>query len=140
MAGSLPPRKKQKTHGTNSTHTLKAVADLEKRLTEALSSNASLNPIADLLNTVSTAADAEVTLKAMFALYRVFTLVIQKGILSSTPEEDADRKAVRLWTSSKLDAFTSVLCDLLSSSEKTLRVGVSIRHHATARSSHGTQF
>lgn len=125
MAGSLPPRKKQKVHTAISTHTLKSVADLEKRITEALSSNASLNPIVDLLNTVSTASDAEVTLKAMFALYRVFTLVIQKGILSSVPDEDADRKAVRLWTSSKLDAFTSVLCDLLSSSEKTLRVGVS---------------
>ncbi|THH00387.1 hypothetical protein EW145_g7089 [Phellinidium pouzarii] len=128
-SSSLRPSKRQKTgisSSASASSPLKAIVALEVSVASALAANASLNPLVDLLH-IATArpdadADAEITLKAVFALYRLFTLVSKKGILSSAVNEDNDRKVVRAWVASRFDAFTELLCALLKDEEKTLRI------------------
>ncbi|KAL5522419.1 hypothetical protein ACEPAG_8435 [Sanghuangporus baumii] len=127
---SLPPTKKrkpsekvsgQKVSGQQN-KTLKTIVDLEKSVAAALESNSSLNPLADLLHIASSTHDADVTLKAVFALYRLFTLIVNNGILDFSDDEDTGRRTVRSWVLARLDAFTDLLCRFLQNEEKTLRV------------------
>ncbi|KAH8106522.1 CBF-domain-containing protein [Phellopilus nigrolimitatus] len=108
-----PPSKKQKTGSSSA----------KAELTAALASNASLNPLADLLHIASSTSDPNVALKAIFALYRLFTLCAQKGLLSAgaNAQQQPARKAVRAWVAARLDAFADLLCALLKDDEKTLR-------------------
>lgn len=124
-ASSLPPSKKLKTvsaaNGTSKSDS-QAVEELEKAITAALANNASLNPLADLLHIASSSSDADIVLKAIFALYRLFTIASQKGILTAHEKEESGRRTVRAWVAARLDAFANLLCELLQDEEKTLRV------------------
>ncbi|KAL5523346.1 NOC4 [Sanghuangporus sanghuang] len=126
MSSSLPPSKKRKTSekvGGSQSETLKTVVDLEKSVAAALESNSSLNPLADLLHFASSTHDADVTLKAVFALYRLLTLIVKNGILDFTDDEDSgSRRTVRAWVLARLDAFADLLCRFLQDEEKTLQV------------------
>ena len=126
---SLPhPTKKRKTNSGKAenvtTLSVKSIADLEKHVAEALQSNASLNPLADLVYAAISSPrvdDTELCLKAVFACYRSFVLVIQKGLLNQSYGNreneadgsgagvagDADRKAVRSWVSGKRKIWLS---------------------------------
>ena len=127
-----PPNKKQKVSKSSkkaesSKNASQKVAELEKLISEALSGNASLNPLADLLQIASSAEDDAATVKAIFALYRSFTLIFQKGILNRLDKgvdegAKSGRKAVRTWVTARLDAFTELLCELLQDEDKTIRV------------------
>ncbi|EJC98214.1 CBF-domain-containing protein [Fomitiporia mediterranea MF3/22] len=117
--------RKRKSSANGSRHdgsTAKSIKDLEDAVSAALTSNASLNPLSDLLKTAASPEDSDVALKAMFALYRLFILISQKGILSAQDDEDAGRKTVRAWIIARLDSFTDLLCGLLQYEEKTLRL------------------
>ena len=75
----------------------------------------------------------EVLVKAMFALYRSFVLVSQKGVLGNPrrdsvrdgeveEEEEKGRKMVKSWVLARLDVFTELLAGLLQDENKTIRV------------------
>lgn len=135
VAGSSLPRstKKIKTavsvNGeSSSTSGSQRVAQLETTVSEALETNGSLNSLADLLQIAVSSDDVEIVVKSIFALYRSFTLVLRKGVLSSVREEDGTgndvtgRRAVRTWMVARLDAFTDLLCGLLQDDNSTIRV------------------
>ncbi|KAL5480712.1 NOC4 [Sanghuangporus weigelae] len=122
---SLPPSKKRKTSekvNGQQNKTLKNIDDLEKSVAAALESSTSLNPLADLLHIASSTNDADVALKAVFALYRLFTLITKSGVLILPDDEDNGRRTVRAWVLARLDAFADLLCLFLQDEEKTLRM------------------
>ncbi|KAI5117740.1 hypothetical protein M0805_004929 [Coniferiporia weirii] len=125
-SSSLPPSKKQKTGASSyaSSSPLQTITALESSVSAALDANASLNPLADLLHIAVAPPDedVEVALKAIFALYRLFTLISQKGILIVSADESGDRKLVRTWIVARLGAFVELLCALLNDEDKTLRI------------------
>lgn len=116
VAFSLPPAKKRKTAHAAS------IQRLEEALTSALSKSASLNPLADLTSLVNTLTDSQDLHKAIYALYRVFVLIIGSGRLCGGPEEGEEAKVVRSWINERLAEYTSVLCRCLRHAQKGIRV------------------
>jgi hypothetical protein len=110
---SLPLRKTE-------TDLSKTISDLEKSLIEAVTTNASLNRLLDLVNLLERPADAHGTSKAIYALYRVFTVIIATGKL--TIPGGGDAKLVRTWIWDRLNSYVDFLASLLKDEEKSLRV------------------
>jgi U3 small nucleolar RNA-associated protein 19 len=97
------------------------IKELENRLTESISSNASLNSLADLISLAGSLDDPRSVLKAIYASYRVFVLLISKGCLANPTDEQ--KKIVRAWILERLDEYVHFLCGLLQDEESLLRVG-----------------
>lgn len=119
---SLPASKRRKVERTSGLATVEDVSELERSVSDALVETASLNPLADLLDVATSRAEADIVLKAIFALYRLFVQILQKNLLEPGSSDDNGRKAVRTWLTGKLDAFVDLLCTLLAHEEKALRV------------------
>jgi U3 small nucleolar RNA-associated protein 19 len=96
------------------------IKELENKLTEAISSNASLNPLADLIALAASLHEPHSVLKAVYACYRVFVLLISRGCLENFTDEQA--KVVRTWIFERLDEFVRFLCGLFQDEESLLRV------------------
>ncbi|KAJ8516405.1 hypothetical protein ONZ45_g6274 [Pleurotus djamor] len=109
-----PPHKKRKI--TKSGPEIKA---LETELTAALEANGSLNSVVDLLDIAHASLEPQETSKAIYALYRVFVLIIAGGKLDVGGDEDA--KVVKTWLWDKLNKFVGLLTCLLKDEEKMLR-------------------
>jgi U3 small nucleolar RNA-associated protein 19 len=92
-----------------------SIHDLESTLTAALKSNGSLNPLADLVDMTLKTTSASDTHKAIYALYRVFVLIISGGRLSTS------ESVVKAWLWQRLNAYVDFLVGLLQDEEKQLR-------------------
>jgi U3 small nucleolar RNA-associated protein 19 len=99
---------------------LQDVKVLEDKLTESIAENASLNLLADLTALAASLDDPHSVLKAIYACYRVFVLLISKGCLSNPTDEQAI--IVRTWIFERLDEYVRLLCGLLQDEESLLRV------------------
>ena len=96
------------------------IKELEDNITDSISSNASLNCLADLISLTGSLHNPQSALKAIYACYRVFVLLISKGCLeNSTSEEE---KLVRVWILERLDEYVRFLTGLLKDEESLLRV------------------
>ncbi|KAH9975372.1 CBF/Mak21 family-domain-containing protein [Lactifluus volemus] len=93
---------------------------LEDRLIESIFANTSLNPLADLTSLAASLDHPRLVLKAIYAVYRVFVLVISKGYLENSTDEQV--KVVRTWLFDRLDEYTRFLCGLLNDDESLLRI------------------
>lgn len=131
-APSLPPPSKKRKIQKESEF-VKSTQRLEEQLTSAAAANTSLNPLADLLDLAFTAGDAQDTSKAIYALYRVFVVIITGGKLGAGGDEAA--KVVKAWLWDRLNSYVDFLCGLLKDEEKLLRVFASF---AVLVSTYGT--
>ncbi|KAK0199243.1 CBF/Mak21 family-domain-containing protein [Desarmillaria ectypa] len=113
-----PPSKKRKL--SNDSKVLQSIQDTEQQLTRAVSNNGSLNPLADLLDLACSRKDSQEVSKGIYALYRVFVLVISNGKLSAASDESA--KIVKAWLWDRLNEYVDFLVGLLKDEEKSLRV------------------
>ncbi|KAA1472374.1 CBF-domain-containing protein [Dentipellis sp. KUC8613] len=95
------------------------VGRLESTITDAIATNASLNPLTDLLHLASTSPDAGIVHRCIYALYRLFVSLIDKGALQ--PQNEEGSKVVRQWILERLDEFSSLLHSLLRDEESSLR-------------------
>ncbi|KAJ8473364.1 hypothetical protein ONZ51_g7916 [Trametes cubensis] len=116
---SLPSSSKKRK--TREDDTVRTIQDLEKQLTAAVSSGSSLNPLADLLDIALEAEAAAQVSKAIYALYRVFVVIISRGLLSG-PDASEEAKAVRTWLLDRLHAFVDFLSGLLKDEEPSLKI------------------
>lgn len=122
------PSKKRKLSATKGI-TSKTIAALESQLTSAVlpdsnsNSTTTLNPLVDLytvaLNVGISAAD---TLKAIWALYRVWVVVIDSGKMRGGKSEDENVQVVKAWLWERLNEYVDLLCGSLKDEEKVLRV------------------
>lgn len=115
---SLPPpnkkRRVQKESGS--------IQRLEEELTHAATSNGSLNPLADLLDAALTTSNPQDTSKAIYALYRVFVVIISNDKLALDGDDAA--KVVKAWIWERLNTYVEFLGGLLRDDEKILRVSL----------------
>ena len=115
---SLPSDHRKRKHGddgdeNNATETIHS---LEKQLTEAVASKSSLNPLADLLDIAYNSSNAHLLSKAVWALYRVFVVIIKDGaFFHAAGSEEA--RVVRSWLQEKLNAYVNLLVSLLQDEE-----------------------
>jgi U3 small nucleolar RNA-associated protein 19 len=96
------------------------INELENELKESISSNASLNPLADLTSLAASLDEPHSVLKAIYACYRVFVLLISKGHLMNPTDEQTN--VVRTWIFERLDEYVRFFCGLLQDEESLLRV------------------
>ncbi|KAI0781283.1 CBF-domain-containing protein [Trametes elegans] len=116
---SLSSSKKRKTREADGT--VRTIQDLEKQLNAAVSTGSSLNPLADLLDLALEAESSVQISKAIYALYRVFVLIITRGLLSG-PDASEEAKAVRTWLLDRLHSFVDLLTGTLKDEEPSLRI------------------
>lgn len=96
------------------------IQQLENEITSAVANNASLNLLTDLLRLLFSLEDPLGSSKAIYALYRVFVIIITNGKLVFSGNNDA--KVVKDWIWEKLSKYTDFLGSLLQDEEKFLRV------------------
>ncbi|KAK0223868.1 CBF/Mak21 family-domain-containing protein [Armillaria fumosa] len=113
-----PPSKKRKLN--NDSKALQTIQETEQQLTRAVANNGSLNPLADLLHLTCSRKDSQEVSKGIYALYRIFVLVISNGKLSVAGDESA--KTVKAWLWDRLNKYVDFLAGLLKDEEKSLRV------------------
>ncbi|KAJ7714208.1 hypothetical protein B0H16DRAFT_1742790 [Mycena metata] len=135
-----PPSKKRKIH--KDSEFTKSIQRLEEQLTSAAAANTSLNPLADLLELAFAADDAQDTSKAIYALYRVFIILITGGKLN--PGVDEATKVVKAWIWDRLNSYVDFLCGLLKDEEKLLRISAlqilfSLQKHLSTAASSESQ-
>lgn len=114
-----PPSKKRKIQRVDHAQTIKK---LEEELTTAVAKNSSLNPLADLLSLAYNVEDPHDTSKAIYALYRVFVVIITNNKLGLGGDEAA--KVVKAWIWERLQSYADFLGSLLQDEEKFLRVSL----------------
>ncbi|KAF9810195.1 hypothetical protein IEO21_07080 [Rhodonia placenta] len=114
---SLPSKKRKSTNDA----VLPRIRELETLLTAAVSNNASLNALADLLDVALDLEDASHLCKAIYALYRVFVLIIYNGLLTARHSADENSRAVHAWLVERLNAYITLLCGLLKDTDSTLK-------------------
>ena len=101
------------------------VARIEHEVTVALNESTSLNPLADLVLLLHSASDPLVSHKAIYAIYRLFVLVISSGRLKAETDQADEVKAVRAWLLGKLEDYIDLLCGFLKDDQGPLRVCLS---------------
>ena len=101
---------------------LKKIVKLEEDLTTAIQDGSSLNALAALLTAAKRSIDHPQRLhKALYALYRVFSLLIaEQRFHSARPSEQ--EMVVRKWLLQRLDQFLDFLPTLFESSEPLISV------------------
>ncbi|KZT54860.1 hypothetical protein CALCODRAFT_510454 [Calocera cornea HHB12733] len=113
MAAPTKRKKLSNAHDQDQDSDRDTVAALEAQLTQALDNSASLNPLIDLLALAADAdADAGTAHGALYALYRVWCIVIGKGLLSAPvqrQQEAGEAALVRAWLQARWDEYMGLL-------------------------------
>jgi hypothetical protein len=123
MPTSLPSTKRRKT--SKNSQVASSIQDLESRLTEAVSSNTTLNPLIDLVKLTEEAVEAEDVSKGLYAIYRVFVVILGSKKYGLGGQEREEGKLVRAWIWERLNCYVDYLLGLLKDEEKSLRVRLS---------------
>lgn len=121
---SLPSSSKKRKNiieSDVSADALTSIHSLEELITAAISSKSSLNPLTDLLDVARNTEDAQTLSKAIYALYRVFVVIVTNGLLLNASGSDETR-AVREWIQERLHAYVELLVGLLKDDESILKV------------------
>ncbi len=116
---SLPPNLKKRKAETASNAA--DIRELEAQLTDAVTSQSSLNPLADLLEIARNAAEVVLLSNAIYALHRVFVVIISNGLLQSKASNE-ETLAVRTWLQERLQSYVAILSGLLQDDDDTIRV------------------
>ena len=128
MAPSSLPRAPKRRKLSETPHTSEheaQIRDLEKQISTAIQNKTSLNPLADLVQLLPTLPHAEHVHKAIWALYRTFTLAINAGFMDKKEgesEENDEGKVVRMWLGERLGEYQTFLAGLMKDDELTLKV------------------
>ncbi|KIM91722.1 hypothetical protein PILCRDRAFT_811012 [Piloderma croceum F 1598] len=118
-----PPSKKRKTNSSPSSNSIAIqIQSLESTLTNAVQSSASLNPLADLLDLAQTTVEAKDVSKIIYALYRVFVVLIGSGKMSAEGQTSEKGKVVRAWLWERLGAYQDLLVGLMKDEDADLRI------------------
>lgn len=133
---SLPPAKKRKTNCNS--ESAEQIEALENAVIEAAHGNESLNALPDLLGILVAMTDAQLVSKAIYALYRIFVVLINGGKLDLGGDEAS--KLVKTWLLEQLNVYVDFLCGLLKDEERTLRTSAlqilfSLQKHLSTTSS-----
>lgn len=120
---SLPTSSKKRKNGNDNVvdDIAASIQSLEEQLIAAISAKFSLNALADLLDIARTTTDAQLLSKAIYALYRVFVVIITNNLLLNVSGND-EARTVREWIQEKLRGYVGLLTGLLKDEESMLKV------------------
>ncbi|KAJ2925280.1 hypothetical protein H1R20_g11839, partial [Candolleomyces eurysporus] len=121
---SLPEPQKKRRKVAHDTGVAADIKSIEDALASSVKASTSLNKLADLVDLVVKQQEPQVVSKGIYALYRIFTLIISTGKLSISGDDAA--KAVKAWLWERLHAYTDFLLGLLKDEEKVLRTWFSV--------------
>ncbi|CAG7849953.1 Uncharacterized protein C1604.06c [Serendipita indica DSM 11827] len=111
------PTKKRKIQDSNAERT-NNIQEIENSLQAAVSQGSSLNRLSDLLEIAEkNGEDPKVLHKALYALYRTFSLLISKNWFHSPQAPSEKAQIVRQWLFKRLDQYLGILFALLDHSE-----------------------
>jgi U3 small nucleolar RNA-associated protein 19 len=98
------------------------VVRIAHEVTVALNESTSLNPLADLISLLHSSSDPLVSHKAIYAVYRIFVLVISSGRLKAGTDQPDEVNIVRTWLVERLEEYIDLLCGFLKDDQEPLRV------------------
>lgn len=113
---SLPAAKRRKTSHSS------VIEDLEEKLKTSVNNQATLNPLVELISLASKCSEPQDLHKALYALYRIFVLLIDSGRFCSTAGEPEEAKIVRTWLNERFSEYATLLCKCLRHEQKAIRV------------------
>ena len=116
---SLPPPTKRRKTQKDASHS-QSIKQLEDDLHDSVTKNESLNSLADLLELAYAVDDPHDTSKAIYAIYRVFVVIISNNKLEFGGNETA--RVVKSWIWERFQSYVDFLGSLLQDEEKFLRV------------------
>ncbi|KAH9919606.1 CBF-domain-containing protein [Fomitopsis serialis] len=117
-----PTRKPSESRDVGHDETLGEIKRLETQLITAISDNGSLNKLANLVQLALNASDANHVLKAIYALYRTFVMLVTKGMMNSKGDKETEEtQAVRAWLSEHMNQYVEFLGELLQDEDAVLR-------------------
>ncbi len=121
LPSSTLKKRKIRDESSSQRTTVARIQSLESDLFLAVSSKSSLNALADLLETAENEANVQVLIKIVYALYRVFVVIINNGLLTGSIEDEST-KVVRTWLQERLHEYVDLLIGLLKDEDITTRV------------------
>jgi U3 small nucleolar RNA-associated protein 19 len=98
------------------------IVRIEHEVTVALNESTTLNPLADLIPLLYSTSDPHVSHKAIYAVYRIFVLVISSGRLKAGTDQPDEVKIVRAWLVERFEEYVDILCGFLKDEQEPLRV------------------
>jgi U3 small nucleolar RNA-associated protein 19 len=117
----MRPTKRRKVE--ESTDGLKKIVKLEEELTKAIKDGDSLNALADLLAEAKRSTDQPQKLhKAIYSLYRIFSLLIANEWFHPSTHPDEGALVVRKWLLQRLDQYLDFLPTVFEHSEPLISV------------------
>jgi len=118
-----PPTKRRKVDSNEIERNSQEIERLEEDLKYAIESSSSLNSLADLLKEATkNKKRPHVLHKAIYALYRVFSLLILGNLYHSSSRPGEKELVIRKWLVERLDQYLDLLASLSDHSEPTISV------------------
>lgn len=118
-----PPAKRRKVDPNDTQGDSQQIEKLEEDLKLAIENSSSLNALADLLKEATkNKTRPQVLHKAIYALYRVFSLLISGNWYHSSSRQSQKNLVIRKWLVERLDQYLELLSSLLEHAELTISV------------------
>ena len=123
--GMPPPTKRRKLNPNDIGKELQHIESLERDLRLAIKNSSSLNALADLLKEATKNSKRPHLLhKAIYGLYRVFSLLISGSWFHSTSRPNEKQRVIRKWLVERLDQYLDLLASLVGHEEPTISVHI----------------
>jgi U3 small nucleolar RNA-associated protein 19 len=118
-----PPAKRRKVDPNDTQGDSQQIESLEGDLKHAIENSSSLNALADLLKEATkNKMQPRLRHKAIYALYRVFSLLISTNWYHSSSRPSQKNQVIRKWLVERLDQYLELLSSLLEHTELTIAV------------------
>ena len=118
-----PPTKRRKHDSSDTGDELKEIERLEQDLKDAIEASSSLNSLADLLKAAKkNRKQPQILHKAIYALYRVFSLLTSASYYHSRTRPSEKDLVVRKWLVERLDQYLDLLDSVSENQEPTISV------------------
>ncbi|PVF93474.1 CBF-domain-containing protein [Serendipita vermifera] len=114
----MRPVKRRKLEGERPQGSLQKISELEEKLKNAIDQRGSLNALTDLLGELkNNTGHAQNLHKALYALYRTFSLLIYEDYFHSSVKPSEEALVVRKWVLQKFDQYLEICVALADRQE-----------------------
>jgi U3 small nucleolar RNA-associated protein 19 len=122
----MRPLKRRKVEAETPQGSLQRIADIEEKLKNAIDQRGSLNALTDLVAELKNNLDhAQKLHKALYALYRTFSLLIYAEYFHSSAKASDEALVVRKWVLQKFDQYLEICVALMDRHEQPIHVIIS---------------
>lgn len=124
-----PPSKRRKIDAHETEDGFNQIEKLEQDLKTAIETSSSLNSLADLLKEAKKhKKQPQILHKAIYALYRIFSLLVSGNYYHSQSKPSEKELVVRRWLVERLDQYLDFISSLSEHNEPTISVRIFTSH------------